>query len=267
MLRAYISPLQNDWDEHLVSLEFAYNDAVNASTGYTPFYLNYGKHPLTPLALLKHDSPSGVESVDAFVSRMQTDLARAKDAVKKAQERQVTNANRHRRDHAFKTGDSVYLSADHLRVHGAADAKKKFGKRAYGPYKIKKVLTPLTYELELPANVKIHPVVHISALREHLTSERFPDRDVVYSPPPAEVIDDEEHFFVKAFLDVRPKGRTKKLQFLVDWEGYGPDAREWVDADQLIADLSPDAYEKFSSELLAQLEGRQQKPRRRSSRR
>ena len=249
MLRAYISPLQNDWDEHLVSLEFAYNDSVNATTGFTPFYMNYGKHPLTPLALLKDGETSGVETTDAFVSRMQTDLARAKESIKKAQERQMTNANRHRREHVFKQGDLVYLSADHLRVHGAADSKKKFAKRAYGPYKVKRVLSPLTYELDLPASVKIHPVVHISALREHLTSQRFPDRDEVYSPPPAEVIDEEEHFHVQAFVGARRYGKTQKLQFLVDWVGYGPDERLWIDADRLKGDLSADAYEKLVAQL------------------
>jgi len=45
MLRAYVSPLQLDWDEHLVAAEFAYNNILHASTGYTPFYLNYGRHP------------------------------------------------------------------------------------------------------------------------------------------------------------------------------------------------------------------------------
>jgi hypothetical protein len=33
MLRAYVSPLHADWDDHLVAAEFAYNEA---STGYTP---------------------------------------------------------------------------------------------------------------------------------------------------------------------------------------------------------------------------------------
>src|SRR5271167_2691069 len=34
-----------DWEELLPSLEFAYNDTVQSSTGQTPFYLNYGHHP------------------------------------------------------------------------------------------------------------------------------------------------------------------------------------------------------------------------------
>jgi hypothetical protein len=249
MLRAYIAPLQDDWDTHLVNLEFAYNDSVNATTGFTPFYLNYGKHPLTPLALMQGSDTSGVESADDFVVRMQSEILRAKDAIKKAQARQVLNANRKRRDHQFSVGDTVYLSRDHLREKGAPDAKQKFQKRNYGPYKIKQVLSPVTYRLDLPAAVKIHPVVHISALREHYTSDEFPDRDEVYSPPPVEMVEGEEHFHVESFIDEKQVGN--RTRFLVDFTGYGPEHREWIDESQLREDLSADVFDELLKKLRA----------------
>jgi len=52
MLRAYVSPFQNDWDKYLILAEFAYNNSVQASTGFTPFYLNHGRHPHTLLSSL-----------------------------------------------------------------------------------------------------------------------------------------------------------------------------------------------------------------------
>ncbi|GJP44659.1 hypothetical protein CLOM_g4024 [Closterium sp. NIES-68] len=36
------------WDLHLPVLEFAYNNATHAATRQTPFFLCYGRHPLTP---------------------------------------------------------------------------------------------------------------------------------------------------------------------------------------------------------------------------
>jgi hypothetical protein len=45
MLRAYVAPNNRDWDLHLPLVEFAYNDSVQASTGYTPFFLSQGWHP------------------------------------------------------------------------------------------------------------------------------------------------------------------------------------------------------------------------------
>ena len=44
-LRAFVNFEQNDWARLLPMAEFAYNNAKNASTGHTPFELNYGYHP------------------------------------------------------------------------------------------------------------------------------------------------------------------------------------------------------------------------------
>ena len=44
-LRAFVNFEQNNWAQLLPMAEFAYNNAKNASTGYTPFELNCGYHP------------------------------------------------------------------------------------------------------------------------------------------------------------------------------------------------------------------------------
>jgi hypothetical protein len=248
ILRAYVAPRQDDWDTHLANVEFAYNDSVNATTGFTPFFLLHGFHPRTPLAMLTEEAPNtGDESADDFIIRMQTDLTRAKRAIAAAQERQKAQADKHRRDKTFEVGDKVYLSADHLRVPGAVDAKKKFGKRAYGPFRIKRVLSPLTYELELPPTVKIHPVVHISHLREHLESGLFPDRDEEYAPPPPDWIDGEAHFAIDAFLDIRQYRGAR--QILCNFEGYGPEAREWLSEQRLREDMDEEGFRELNDAL------------------
>ena len=43
--QAFVNFEQNDWARLLPMAEFAYNNAKNASTGYTPFELNCGYHP------------------------------------------------------------------------------------------------------------------------------------------------------------------------------------------------------------------------------
>ena len=44
-LQAFVNFKQNDWARFLPMVKFAYNNAKNASTGYTPFELNCGYHP------------------------------------------------------------------------------------------------------------------------------------------------------------------------------------------------------------------------------
>ena len=50
-IRAYVNPLHNNWDQFLTMLEFAYNNSKNTATGETPFFLNYGFYPKTPVTL------------------------------------------------------------------------------------------------------------------------------------------------------------------------------------------------------------------------
>ena len=52
MLRAYVGKRQNDWDDRLGMVEFAYNNSVHRSSGFTPFYLCYGRHHVSPVNLL-----------------------------------------------------------------------------------------------------------------------------------------------------------------------------------------------------------------------
>jgi len=44
-LQVFTNHHQNDWTEWLVLAKFSYNDQVQASTNFSPFFLNYGCHP------------------------------------------------------------------------------------------------------------------------------------------------------------------------------------------------------------------------------
>ena len=43
-LQTFVNFEENDWAKLLPMAEAVYNNAKNASTGYTPFKLNYGYH-------------------------------------------------------------------------------------------------------------------------------------------------------------------------------------------------------------------------------
>jgi hypothetical protein len=154
MLRAYVSPRQDDWDQHLTAVEFAYNDSVQLSTGHSPFFLNYGQHPSTPLALThtvgRENPASGSADVDAFVQRMRDTIASARAAIAQAHQRQATQANKRRRDLHFRVGDRVYLSAGHLRAPTGDTDARKLSPKAYGPFEVLQVLSPVTYKLSIP---------------------------------------------------------------------------------------------------------------------
>jgi hypothetical protein len=67
MVRHYISHPQDNWDQLLLALEFAYNTSKHRATGASPFYTCTGRHPLKFDEILlgppSSKSPSVVQEV------------------------------------------------------------------------------------------------------------------------------------------------------------------------------------------------------------
>ena len=64
--------------------------------GYTPFYLNYGYEPVTPVDLIKDADQTLLEGVNVFVGRMKKIFKSAMHTVSQAQQRQRTQADQRR---------------------------------------------------------------------------------------------------------------------------------------------------------------------------
>ena len=229
MLRAFVNIHHNDWDLHLTAVEFAYNNSKQASTGFSPFYLNQGQHPLLPDSLF-HSLPSKVPATADFLASLGSTLATAKANLATAQNRQKQYADQHRRPLIFAAGDRVYLSASNipLPLHQQV---RKLSPRWLGPFSVCQVISPLAYKLTLPAHFRIHPVFHISQLKPYIPSpEEFPAR--VLPPPPPVLVDDQPEFIVERILDRRVIGRGR-VQYKVLWKGYPAYDATWEPASSL----------------------------------
>ncbi|KAJ9514422.1 hypothetical protein QJQ45_012357 [Haematococcus lacustris] len=252
MLRNFVSPYHDDWDTHLTAAEFAYNSSTHAATGFTPFHLNSGQEPHTPLSLsapTPDHAPAEKESAPAFLQRMAADISVAKHHLHNAQERATKYANAKRQDHVFKVGDQVYL-ADSFFTHAqiaqsaANHATRKFSPRQHGPFRVLEVVTPVALRLEFPPVWKsIHPVVHVSHVKVHNDgSAMFPTRNPG-PPPEPEIIDGEAHFHVQEFR--KHRFLRGQLQLLVKWLGHPDHESCWLPLAQLQHDLSKGVLKKL----------------------
>ena len=191
MLRSFVRPSLNDWDIHLPCCEFAMNNAFNESIRATPFYLNYGRHPKSPTDFA---FKSPVEPSESFPAKMKESLERAKDCMRIAQERQSRYASKKRRDLEFQVGDIVMLDSKNLKLK--MEGAHKLGHRFIGPYKILKRVGPVSYELELTKDMRIHDVFHVSLLRPY--HKREGDSE---GAPPALMPSGDIHHEVEAVLN------------------------------------------------------------------
>ena len=71
-----------DWEKTLPIVELVINSLPNQSTGFSPFYLNYGYEPVTPIQLLKGDEEIKTESIGSFVRRITSDWELARENLK-----------------------------------------------------------------------------------------------------------------------------------------------------------------------------------------
>ena len=129
----------------------------------------------------------------------------------------------------YKTGDQVWLEGHNLRID---QPSTKLTPKRHGPFKIKKVLSPITYQLELPPQWKIHYIFHVDLLTPyHKTKFHRPN----FTKPPPDLINGEEEYEIEEILQSRKYGRGRKVQYLVKWKGYPDSENQWVDWNDLHA--------------------------------
>ncbi len=219
MLRNYVDPTEDDWDEHLTAAEFATNNAYQESIKTSPFMLNYGQNPLTPTSL-RIRTIRNPEAM-ALTENLQERLARAKKFLEAAQQRQRATVDKGRRPQEFNVGDDVLLSTANISFKGVG--APKLMPRYIGPYKVVKRIGATAYELELASNMRIHDVFHVSLLKPYM-----PGRNV--HPPPPELTDDGHvEFEVDRILqheDRRRGGKTRR-EYFVHWRGYDRSHDTW----------------------------------------
>src|SRR5579883_2025881 len=79
-------------------------------------------------------------------------------------QRMISQANQKRSEGPdLKEGDKVYLWRRNIRTKRQSD-KLNFLK--IRPFKIKRIIGPVNYELQLPKNMRIHPIFHVSLLEK-----------------------------------------------------------------------------------------------------
>ena len=214
MLQSYVSLQQNNWDMFLAPLEFAYNSSPSSSTHLSPFLVNYGFEPATPISLSSSQKaePSTVPAVKKFLEDLTMLRDKAAKTIQQAQNSQKQYADKKQRDITFNEGDQVLLSSANINL---STPSHKLSPKFIGPFTIEKVISPVAYQLTLPTTMKIHPVFHISQLWPYL--DPSPLHEVPPCPPPVEVEGNLE-YEVETILNKQI--HWQQTEYLVKWHGY-----------------------------------------------
>ena len=230
MLRHFTNFKYDNWELHLPLVEFAHNNAPTTATGMSPFFVCYGKDPLTPMSAVIQAANSEWESepqsnkdflaADTFVRDRQEIVRKAQLAMQSARQRMEAQEDGKRKSVIFQVGDQVSLKTKHLGI--ATLPSKKLFQPWMGPFTVSKVINDAAYQLELPQHWKSHNVFHVSLLKPYISNGEPVD------PQSFTLVggkDDE--FEVESIVDYAPKtlhknGKPRKVSelfFYVKWRG------------------------------------------------
>jgi len=142
----------------------------------------------------------------------------------------------------YKVGDLVLLSTKDLKWQMVGKSSEKLVERFVGPYKIKAIISSNVVELELPATVRIHPVVNVSQIKRYIDQVDGQRKEI---PQPV-VAEGKKEWEVEKILNKR-KIREKD-KFLVWWKGFTAEGDTWENRENLqnAGDLLREFKEKYS---------------------
>lgn len=125
------------WDQYIPLIQLAYNTAVQSSTGYSPYFLMYGRHPRSPLdsEIEWSDRQQRKPLVRDWIRRLRDQRDMASKSLRDAQQKQKVRHDRKRKEFDVEVGGHVWLRMGEL----PEGTNRKTSSALRGPYEVTKV--------------------------------------------------------------------------------------------------------------------------------
>ncbi|KAF7813177.1 retrotransposon-related protein [Senna tora] len=175
-------------------------------------------------------TPILAEVVDEWLQQRETLQGTLKTNLQRAQDKMKRLADLKRKEKSFEVGQWVWVKFHPYKQSSVARRLHfKLARRFYGPFQIKGRVGVVAYRLELPSYSKVHPIFHVSLLKEYkgdppTTQVELPEIAEPYSSYPTAII---------AQRQVEVEGALQH-QVLVEWSGSSRDEATWEDWATLV---------------------------------
>ena len=165
MLRKVLKGEKRDWDRMLPYVLFAYREVPQATVGFSPFELLYGRDPRGPLDVLREEwiyEPEADADILSYVMSVRSRMETAKNLVEEntriAQAKQKTYYDKKTKELNLQPGDKVLLLLP--------SSTRKFVAHWQGPYEVTRRTGKVNYEIQMPDKGGRKQVFHINYLRK-----------------------------------------------------------------------------------------------------
>ena len=176
----------------------------------TPFYANYGFHPRSDFIVDANASfTTTSETLQEIDNRLYNNLLKSKE--------RMSRLTKSTNELQFEVNDLVMLRTTNLT---SSRPCPKLDLKQRGPFRTIEKLSPVSYKLQLPTELNIYPVFHISLL------QRFIPRDGQVVELPNEHSKYDNEYLVDKILDSRINN-DNDIQYLIRWKDFPPEEDTW----------------------------------------
>ena len=155
-------------------VEFAFNNAKNASTGHTPFKLNCDYYPQM---LYKEDvdSRSQFKSADELSAELRELMIVCRENLYHAQKLQKQAQDKRIKPQSYVFDEKVWLNSKYIKTKRNRKLEAKF----FGSFQVLHPIKKQVYKLELSKILRIHNVFYVSLLEQDTIRKRRVNDDNV----------------------------------------------------------------------------------------
>ncbi|GBG68999.1 hypothetical protein CBR_g3698 [Chara braunii] len=243
LLRHYMKPNQDDWDEKLPLIANLYNNAVHSSTGVSPNQLHLGWKSRSALDfLLPENRSSATPGTLEYGVQYEKLLQQVVEHIRKFQQTMIASENKHRRQSSFQVGKRVWVKASELGQEFGISCKLM--PQYFGPWEVLDIvgdeMDGPTYVFRIPGHLRTHPVFHASKLAPFAKTDQFPSRRSMLPPTMDDQVDIDDIVDHRDLPVPKPLGRGRppksKREYRVRFRHH-TDPREdrWFTREELIA--------------------------------
>ena len=178
-----------DWEKHVRKVCMAYNSSVQASTGYTPFYLMFGRQARL-LADVIYGTPNIAEQSQSAYEYARNLKRRMENAFTLARQHSLKHHQRQKELYVgkvhgkpFEKGEYVWLNSP----MGQKGASRKLHHPWAGPFKVLKRISDSTYRIQKLEGRKRKKIVHFNRLKSCPNNIRLEDCQETHAPSSEQV--------------------------------------------------------------------------------
>jgi len=246
-LRCFVFDNPKLWYPMLAWAQYWYNSSYHHSLGMSPFKVVFGREPpaIVPYQVHPKDPISLQETLvnrDNLLQKLKGNLARAHNYMK-------MQAYKKRRDFQLEVGDLALVKLQPYRQQSVALRKnQKLGMHFFGPFEVVERVGQVAYKLKLPEAARIHPVFHISLLKQFQGSQSQQYLPMSLTTTEFGPIIQPEHV-----LDTRiiKRNGIEIQQILIQWESFDASEASWEDLTAI-----KQSYPRFNLEDKVDFKGK-----------